>query len=179
MRSLVLGWAVAIPRSTARPAAVPPVRIADFRRNSRRASIPPSSCSARLLRRGSVGMGRPLVARQLAVDAPVRLLDVLEDDLDLVGGRLADLHHRLGDRGGDLSFLLIGASCVPLDRDIWHGLLLDVSARLGRRRRCVAAIIAAGRPPGKAAPPLGNSHAPRLSNSDDRTTSAAGSRPGG
>src|SRR5207245_3332845 len=68
--------------------------------------------------------------------------------------------------------------------------LLDLSARLGRRRspdglqrarpaaarwfRFVAAIIAAGRPPGKAAPPLGNSRAPSLSNSDDRTTSAAG-----
>src|SRR5882724_667842 len=122
MRSLVFGCAVAMPRSTARPAAVPPVRIADFRTNSRRAIIPPSSCSARLLRRGPVGMRRPLVARQLAVDAPVRLLDVLEDDLDLVGGRLADLHHRLGDRGGDLALLLVGAPGVPLDRDVRHGL---------------------------------------------------------
>src|SRR5207245_8056103 len=78
--------------------------------------------------------GRLLVACQLAVDAPVGPLDVLENDLDLIGSRLADLHHRLGDRGGDLSLLLVGASCVPLDRDIRHGLsLLDSSARLSRR----------------------------------------------
>src|SRR5262245_49569525 len=122
MRSLVFGCAPAIPRSTARPAAVPPVMSADFRRNSRRAIIPPSSCSARILRRGSVIGPRLLVARQLAVDAPVRLLDVLEPDVKLIGRRLADLHHRVGDRGGDLALLLVGAPCVPLNRDVRHGL---------------------------------------------------------
>src|SRR6266852_6753710 len=73
-------------------------------------------------RGGASPLGRLLVARQLAVDPPVRLLHVLEDDVDLVGGRLADLHHRVGDRGGDLALLLVGAPCVPLDRDVRHGL---------------------------------------------------------
>src|SRR5882724_1745661 len=120
MRSLVFGCADAMPCSTARPAAVPPVRTADFRRNSRRAIRPASSSAASPFRRASVAI--ILVARQLSVDAPVRLLHVLEDDLDLVGGRLADLHHRLGDRGGDLALLLVGAPGVPLNRDVRHGL---------------------------------------------------------
>src|SRR6266446_9254358 len=166
MRSLVFGCAVAMPRSTARPAAVPPVRIADFRTNSRRAIIPPSSCSARLLRRGPIGMRRPLVARQLAVDAPVRLLDVLEDDLDLVGGRLADLHHRLGDRGGDLALLLVGASCVPLDRDVRHGLSPQGGSVVSMRGTDYRSAASAR----QGSPTLGNSRAPRLSNSGDRTT---------
>src|SRR2546430_1420733 len=61
-----------------------------------------------------------LVAREPAVPAPVRLLDVLEDDVDLVGGRLADLHHRLRDGGRELPLLVLGASRVPLDRDVGH-----------------------------------------------------------
>src|ERR1700730_8669790 len=53
-RSLVLAWAEAMPRSACRPAAVPPVTIAAFRRDSRRAMRPASSCSARFLRRLSM-----------------------------------------------------------------------------------------------------------------------------
>src|SRR5437667_5048807 len=63
---------------------------------------------------------RHLVARQLAVPAPVRLLDVLEDDVDLVGRGLADLHHRLRDGGRELPLLVLGASRVPLGRDVGH-----------------------------------------------------------
>src|SRR5262245_32716742 len=65
-------------------------------------------------------MGRASVGGELAVDAPVRLLDVLEDDLHLVGGGLADLHHGLGDGGGDLALLLVGAPREPLHGDVWH-----------------------------------------------------------
>src|SRR5437763_17051378 len=100
-----------MPRSTARPAAVPPVRMADFRRNSRRAMRPASSSAAIPLRRGSVVI---LVARQLSVDAPVRLLHVLEADVHLAGGRLADLHHRLGYPGGALAPPLTGCFAGPL-----------------------------------------------------------------
>ena len=53
-RSFGLAWALAIERSTSRPAAVPPVTMAARRRNSRRAITPPSSFSARLRRRASV-----------------------------------------------------------------------------------------------------------------------------
>src|SRR6266481_9263546 len=68
------------------------------------------------------------VARELAADAPVGLLDVLEHHVDLVGGGLADLHHRVGDGGHDLALLLVGASGVPLDGDVGHdGLLLPRS----------------------------------------------------
>src|SRR5690242_3436480 len=63
------------------------------------------------------------VARQLAVHAPVRLLDVLEHHVDLVGGGLADLHHGVGDGGDDLALLLVGAAGVPLDGDVGHGRL--------------------------------------------------------
>src|SRR5215467_12468941 len=63
---------------------------------------------------------RSAVARQLSVHAPVRLLHVLEHDVDLVRGRLADLHHGVGDRGDDLSLLLIGSAGVPLDGDVGH-----------------------------------------------------------
>ena len=45
-RSFVFGWAEAIVRSVARPAAAPPVTTAAFLRNSRRAMRPASSCSA-------------------------------------------------------------------------------------------------------------------------------------
>src|SRR6266850_2866088 len=62
-----------------------------------------------------------LVARQLSVHAPVRLLDVLEDDVHLIGGGLADRDHRLGHGGGDLALLLIGAAGVPLHGDVGHG----------------------------------------------------------
>src|SRR5512134_3706044 len=75
-----------------------------------------------------------LVARQLAVHAPVRPLDVLEHDLHLVGGGLADLDHRLGDRGGDLALLLVGAARVPLDGDVGHRSLLEDRGYLRRRR---------------------------------------------
>src|SRR5512147_1299487 len=64
------------------------------------------------------------VARELAVHAPVGLLDVLEHDVHLVRGGLADLHHRVGDGGHDLALLLVGASGVPLDGDVGHGGLL-------------------------------------------------------
>src|SRR4029453_15993082 len=110
------------------------------------------------------GIQALLVARQLAVHAPVRLFDVLEDDLDLVGGGLADLHHRIGDRGGDLSLLLVGASRVPRDRDVGHGVLLSVRGSDYR----------SGPSAGQGSTTLGNSRASRLSNSGDRTQSAAG-----
>src|SRR4026208_2362669 len=64
------------------------------------------------------------VARESAVDAPVRLLHVLEHHVDLVGGGLADLHHRVGDGRDDLALLLVGAAGVPLNRDVGHGSLL-------------------------------------------------------
>src|SRR5262249_6944085 len=64
-----------------------------------------------------------LVAGELPVVAPVRLLDVLEDDVDLVRRRLADPDHRVGDRRGDLASLLVGASRIPLDRDVGHACL--------------------------------------------------------
>src|SRR5438132_10706821 len=72
--------------------------------------------------RQTLGRGprRILVAREPAVPAPVRLLDVLEDDVDLVGGGLADLHHRLRDGGRELPLLVLGASRVPLDRCVGH-----------------------------------------------------------
>src|SRR6266850_7265910 len=75
-----------------------------------------------------------LVAGQLAVHAPVRLLDVLEYDVHLVGGGLADLDHRVGDGGGDLALLLVGAAGVPLDGDIGHRSLLGGRGYLSRRR---------------------------------------------
>src|SRR6266849_9725091 len=55
IRSLVFGCANAIRRSTARPAAVPPVTTAAVRRNARRAIKLASSCSARPRRRQSIG----------------------------------------------------------------------------------------------------------------------------
>src|SRR6267143_23962 len=64
--------------------------------------------------------GRRLVAGEPAVPAPVRLLDVLEHDVNLLGRGLADLHHRVGDRGGELALLILGATRVPLDRDVGH-----------------------------------------------------------
>src|SRR5260370_38765916 len=64
------------------------------------------------------------VARELAVHAPVGLLDVLEHDVDLVGGGLPDVHHGVGDGGHDLALLLVGAAGVPLDGDVGHGGLL-------------------------------------------------------
>src|SRR5262245_29449333 len=67
--------------------------------------------------------GSLLVARELAVVPPVRLLHVLKDDVDLVGGGLADLHHGFGDGMGQLALLLVGAAGVPLNGDIRHGLL--------------------------------------------------------
>src|SRR5690242_1156976 len=75
------------------------------------------------------------VARQLAVHAPVRLLHVLEYHVDLVGGGLADLHHRVGDGGDDLALLLVGAAGVPLNRDVGHGRLPPAVGRRGYRRR--------------------------------------------
>src|SRR5262249_43547778 len=67
---------------------------------------------------GRAGLG---VAGELAVHAPVGLLDVLEDDVHLIGGGLADLDHRVGDRRGDLALLLVGAAGVPLHGDVGHG----------------------------------------------------------
>src|SRR5690242_14635903 len=64
---------------------------------------------------------RSAVARQLSVHAPVRFFDVLEHDVHLVCGRLADLHHRVGDGGDDLALLLVGSAGVPLDGDVGHG----------------------------------------------------------
>src|SRR5687768_4290920 len=97
-------------------------------------------------------MGRASVGGELAVDAPVRLLDVLEDDLHLVGGGLADLHHGLGDGGGDLALLLVGASREPLHCDVWHrrliyhqhacGMLTVGQAGRGYRRGVVAVLMA-------------------------------------
>src|SRR5436190_16975276 len=98
MRSLLSGAA----RADAHPVAASPSE---------------RTASARLMRRGPGG----LVAGQLAVPTPVRLLDVLEDDVDLVGCGLADLHHRLGDGGRELPLLVLRASRVPLDRDVGHG----------------------------------------------------------
>src|SRR5215470_6572380 len=60
------------------------------------------------------------VARELAVVPPVGFLDVLEHDVDLIGRGLADLHHGVGDGGGDLSLLLLRAAGEPLDRDVRH-----------------------------------------------------------
>ena len=74
------------------------------------------------------------VACELAVVPPVGLLDVLKDDVDLIGGGLADLHHRVRDGGGDLALLLWRASGEPLDRDVRHGLPL-----LREFERCHAA----------------------------------------
>src|SRR5262245_66188981 len=68
----------------------------------------------------SIVGGSLLVARELAVVSPVRLLHVLEDDVDLVGGGLADLHHSLGDGLGELVLLLLGAAGVPL-----HGVVVQ------------------------------------------------------
>src|SRR5258705_5455553 len=65
-RRLVLAWAEAMPRSACRPAAVPAVTIAAFRRNSRRAMRPASSCSARFLRR--LSMEAPPLERGAAVE---------------------------------------------------------------------------------------------------------------
>src|SRR5258705_2352421 len=65
-RSLVLACAEAMPRSGCRRAAVPPVTIAAFRKNSRRAMRPASSCSARFLRR--LSMEAPPLERGAAVE---------------------------------------------------------------------------------------------------------------
>src|SRR5216683_537992 len=70
------------------------------------------------------------VARELTVHAPVGLLDVLEHDVHLVGGGLADLHHGVGDGGHDLALLLIGAAGVPLDGDVGHGGLSSLGRML-------------------------------------------------
>src|SRR5438105_11682122 len=75
-----------------------------------------STRSARPRRRRSM----LFVRRELAVVSPVRLLDVLEDDMDLVGRRLADVDHGLGDGGGDIPLLLIGAAGEPLHCDVRH-----------------------------------------------------------
>src|SRR5918992_2479266 len=61
------------------------------------------------------------VAGQLAVPAPVGPLHVLEDDVDLVRRRLADLHQGLGNGRDELAFLVLGPAGVPLDRDVRHG----------------------------------------------------------
>src|SRR5262245_62410405 len=71
----------------------------------------------------SIVGGSLLVARELAVVPPVRLLHVLEDDVDLVGGGLADLHHGVGDGLGQLALLLVGAAGVPLTGDVRHELI--------------------------------------------------------
>src|SRR5262245_45960260 len=70
-----------------------------------------------------------LVAGEFAVVAPVRLLGVLEHDVDLVGGRLADPDQGVGDGGHELALLLIGAAGIPLDRDVGHGSLLGYLSR--------------------------------------------------
>src|SRR5207237_9133670 len=64
--------------------------------------------------------GSSFVGRQLPVVSPVRLLDVLEDDVNLIGRGLADVDHRLGDGGGDVALLLIGAAGEPLHCDVRH-----------------------------------------------------------
>src|SRR5262245_22811268 len=70
-----------------------------------------------------------LVAGEFTVVAPVRLLDVLEDDVDLISRRLADPDHRLGDGRRDLAPLLVRPSRVPLDRDVRHDYLRVMESR--------------------------------------------------
>src|SRR5215468_5119322 len=74
-------------------------------------------------------VGWLFVAGEFAVVAPVRLLGVLEHDVDLVGGGLADPDHGVGDGRDQLALLLIGAAGVPLDRDVGHGSLLGYLSR--------------------------------------------------
>src|SRR5437763_7583803 len=59
------------------------------------------------------------VAGELAVLGPVGARHVLDDNVDLVGGRLGDVHHRQGDRRGERALLLDGAALVRLNRDDW------------------------------------------------------------
>src|SRR5262245_56642887 len=72
-------------------------------------------------RAAGAARARLLVAGELAVHAPVGALDVLEDDVHLVGRGLADRDHGLGDGGDDLALLLVGAARVPLHGDVGHG----------------------------------------------------------
>src|SRR3954454_13340149 len=76
------------------------------------------------------------VAGELAALRPVRARHVLDDDVDLLGRRLGDVDHRLGERDGQVPLLLDAAAFVHLDGHNWHAALLRVrgrSFRPGRR----------------------------------------------
>ena len=68
----------------------------------------------------SLSGGRTGFAEKFAAARPVRSLDVLEDDVDVVGIGAGVANDALGDLGGHLGFLILIFSFEPADTNDGH-----------------------------------------------------------